>query len=100
MAVGVFSVFPPALAKSLDVRPDRLRPGFAISSHTLHFGGEEDGEDYSVNNSSTLRCASHMVVWESYLQGQTPSSVAMELTQYRSRSSTKSQRPNSSTPCR
>ena len=66
-AAGVFSVFPPALAKSQEVRPDRLRAAFATSSHALHFGGEEDA--YSVSKRSTLRCASHMVVWESYLQG-------------------------------
>ena len=68
-AAGVFSVFPPVLAKLPEVRPDRLRAAFATSSRALHFSGEEDRDVYSVSNRSTLRCASHMVVWESYLQG-------------------------------
>ena len=67
-AAGVFSVFPLALAKSPEVSPDRLRAAFTTSSHALHLG-EEDRDAYSVSNRSTLRCASHMVVWESYLQG-------------------------------
>ena len=58
-AAGVFSVFPPALAKSPEVCPDRLR-AFTTSSRALHFGGEEDRDAYSVSNRSTLCCASHM----------------------------------------
>ncbi len=66
-AAGVFSMFPPALAKSSEVRPDHLRTSFASSCRTLHF--HHQGDDYSVSNRSTLRCASHTLVWESREQG-------------------------------
>ena len=66
-AAGIFTVFPPALATSPEVRPDRLRTSFASSRRALHF--DHQGEDYSVSNHSALRCASHMLVWESREQG-------------------------------
>ena len=66
-ATGVFSHFPPNLAKSPELRPHRLRSSFSASRKAVHF--TMNGNEFMVTNQSTMRHVSHALIWESREDG-------------------------------